>query len=178
MLMFGLGKITEHFGRRSEKDEPSTFVEQDRLVKQLKQFRARLVNCDDDDFVVRHRANDLDDVLRVFRRKAGSRLVEQINVRHPDHIETNVESFALATAQRLLDRGADHGIAAFAESELDQFRFQSAHSIAPGQMRRTNRSRKLQILADGQMLVERVLLRNVTDVFLELVEVGIKRAAI
>src|SRR6266404_7448207 len=45
-------------------------------------------------------------------------------------------------------------------------------------MRRTNRGRELQILADGQMLVERVFLRNVADVFFELVQVRIERTAI
>src|SRR5438477_6604269 len=41
-------------------------------------------------------------------------------------------------------------------------------------MRRANRGRELQILADGQVFIERVLLRNVTDVTLELIEIRIK----
>src|SRR2546430_10400742 len=45
-------------------------------------------------------------------------------------------------------------------------------------MRRANRGRELQIFADGQMFIERILLRNVTDVTLELIEVRIKRLVI
>ena len=70
MLMFRFGKIAQHVGRRAEENQPAAFVEQDRLVKHLEQLRARLVNRDDDDFVVRHAANDLDDVLGVFRGEA------------------------------------------------------------------------------------------------------------
>ena len=39
---------------------------------------------------------------------------------------------------------------------------------------RANRGRELQIFADGQMFIERVLLRNVTDVALQLIEIRIK----
>ena len=134
-------------------------------MKQLEQLRARLVDRDHDDFVVGHRSNNLDHVLGIFGGQTRRRLVEKINVRHPDHIEADVESLALATAQRLLDRSADDRIATFAQSKFDQFRFQSTHAIAPGKMRRTNRSRELEILTDRQMFIERVFLRNVADVF-------------
>src|SRR5450755_356806 len=42
-------------------------------------------------------------------------------------------------------------------------------------MRRTNCGRELQILADGQVLIERILLRDVTNVALEVVEVVVER---
>ena len=74
-------------------------------MKHLEKFRARLVNGDDDDFVVRHRANDLDDVLGIFRAQPRGRLVEKINVRRTDHVEADVEPLSLAAAQRFLDRG-------------------------------------------------------------------------
>src|SRR5437764_546136 len=41
-------------------------------------------------------------------------------------------------------------------------------------MRRANRGRELQIFADGQVLIESVFLRDVTDVALELIEIRIK----
>ena len=66
MLVFGFGEIAKHVGWRAEKDEAAAFVEQDRLVKHLKKFRARLVDRDDDDLVVRHAPNDFDDVLGIF----------------------------------------------------------------------------------------------------------------
>ena len=67
MLMFRFGKIAQHVRRRSEKNQAPAFVEQDRLVKHLKNFRAWLVNRDDDDFVVRQPSNDFHDVLGIFR---------------------------------------------------------------------------------------------------------------
>ena len=42
-------------------------------------------------------------------------------------------------------------------------------------MRRANRGGELQVFADRQVLVERVVLRNVTDVALEVVEVLVER---
>ena len=84
---------------RSEKDEASAFVEQDCLVKHLKNFRARLMNGDNDDLVVREASNNFHDVLGILRGQAGSRLVEQINVRHPEHIEADVQAFPLAAAE-------------------------------------------------------------------------------
>src|SRR5215510_3399554 len=114
MLMFRLGEIAKHVGWRAEKDEAAAFVEQDRLVEHLENFRARLVNRDDDDFVVRHAPNNFDYVLGVFGRKTGGWFVKKINVRHPDHIETDVEPFPLAAAQGFFLGTADDRIAAFA----------------------------------------------------------------
>src|SRR5437868_11846009 len=110
MLMLGFGEIAQHFGRRSEKDESAALIEQNRLVKHLEKFRARLMDRDHDDLVVGHAPNDLDHVLGVFRRQTGSWLIEKINVRHPDHIEPDVEPFALAAAQRLFDGATNYSI--------------------------------------------------------------------
>ncbi len=66
MLMFCFGEIAKHVGRRPEKHETSAFVEQDRLMEHLKNLRARLMNRDNNDFVVRHAPNDFHDVLGVL----------------------------------------------------------------------------------------------------------------
>src|SRR4026207_56244 len=66
MLVFCFCEIAKHVRWRAEKDEASTFVEQDRLVKHLENFRAGLVNRDNDDLVVRHAPNNFHDVLGVF----------------------------------------------------------------------------------------------------------------
>src|SRR5437879_9682802 len=52
MLMFSFGEIPKHVGRRSEKDEPPTFVQEDRLVKNVENFGARLVNREAGECVV------------------------------------------------------------------------------------------------------------------------------
>ena len=62
---------------------------------------------DDDDFVVRHRADDLDDVLGVLRGKAGGWLVKEVNVGRADHVEPDVEPFPFAAAERFFHRAAD-----------------------------------------------------------------------
>ena len=45
-------------------------------------------------------------------------------------------------------------------------------------MRRTNRRSELQVLSDCEVLVKSILLRNVTDVALEPVEVFVERPII
>src|SRR4029434_3393740 len=45
-------------------------------------------------------------------------------------------------------------------------------------MRCTDRSRELQILTNGEVLVERVLLRHVTDVLLQNVKVSVERLSV
>src|SRR4030095_12481180 len=66
MLVFCFCEIAKHVRWSAEKEEASAFVEQDRLVKHLENFRAGLVNRDDDDLVVRHAPNNFHDVLGVF----------------------------------------------------------------------------------------------------------------
>ena len=50
--------------------------------------------------------------------------------------------------------------------------------IAPGEMWGADRGGELQVFADRQVLIESVVLRDVTDVTLERVEILIKRLAI
>ena len=56
------------------------------------------MNGNNDDFVVRHRTNDFHDVLRIFGAQARGRFVKKINIRRPDHVETDVESFSFAAS--------------------------------------------------------------------------------
>ena len=56
--MFRLGEIPQGVGRRAEKHEPPTLVEQDHFLKHLENLRTRLVDGNDDDFVVRHAGAD------------------------------------------------------------------------------------------------------------------------
>src|SRR5438094_10203381 len=66
MLMFRLSEIAKHVGRCSEKHEAPTFVQQDRLMKHLENFRAGLMNRDNDDFVVRHAPDNFYDVIGIL----------------------------------------------------------------------------------------------------------------
>ena len=85
---------------------------------------------DDDDLIVRHAANDLDDVLGILRGKARGRFVEKVNIRQANHIQADVKTFAFAAAQRFFRRAAHHGVATLAQAKLHQFSFQAAHAIA------------------------------------------------
>ena len=49
-------------------------------------------------FARREPADDLDDVLRILRRKSRGRLIEKVNVRRANHIEADVEPFPFAAA--------------------------------------------------------------------------------
>src|SRR5205807_9524363 len=83
MLMLRLRKIAQHVRRRSEKDKASAFVEQDRFVKHLENFRAWLVNSDNDDLVVRHAPNDFHDVLGVLEERAEGGSVDRLKFGNP-----------------------------------------------------------------------------------------------
>ena len=87
-------------------------------------------------------------------------------------------AFPLAAAQRFALRAAHHCVPAFAEAELDQLCLQTPGTIALREVRGSDRRRKQEVLADGEMLVESVLLRHVTDVVLENVEVRKKRLSV
>ena len=78
LLVLRGGEVGEHLARRAVEDHAPAFVQQQRLGKHLEQLRGRLMDRDEDDLVVRHRANDLDDVLAVLRAQAAGRLVEEI----------------------------------------------------------------------------------------------------
>src|SRR4029077_15489395 len=45
-------------------------------------------------------------------------------------------------------------------------------------MRRANRCRKQQVFADGEMFVERVLLRHITDIVFQSVEILVERLSV
>src|SRR4029453_1335396 len=133
-------------------------------MEHLEEFGTRLVNGDKNDLVVRHPTDDFHDVLGILRGEARSWFVEKVNVGHPDHIQPDVEAFAFAAAQYFPLSAADALAAPFGQAKLDEFCVQAAGAIAPREVRRTNRSRKQQIFPDGEMLIESVFLRHVTDV--------------
>ena len=58
------------------------------------------------------------------------------------------------------------------------FAFEPPRPVAPREMRRANRGRELEVFADRQMLVEGVLLRDVTEVTFERVEILVERLAV
>ena len=113
-----------------------------------------------------------------FEDKPGGRLVEEVNVGRADHIEADVEAFAFAAAERLFHRAADDAVAPFAQAELDQFAFEAPRPIASREVRGADRGGELEIFPDRQVLIESVVLRDVTDVALERVEVVVKRLAV
>ena len=113
-----------------------------------------------------------------FEDKPGGRLVKEVNVGRADHIEADVETFPLASAERLFHRAADDAVAPFAQAELDQFAFEAPGPVASREVRGADRGGKLEIFPDRQVFIESVVLWNVTDVTLERVEVVIKRLAV
>ena len=58
--------------------------------------------------------------------------------RRADHIEADVEPFALAAAERLFHRAADDAVAPLVQAELDELAFDAAGAVAPGKMRRAD----------------------------------------
>ena len=171
LLVLRFGEVGQHFVRRAEEHHASAPVEEHGLVEHLENFRARLVDGDDDDFVVRHGPDDFHDVLGVLRRQTRGRFVEKVDVGRTDHIESDVEPFAFPAAQRFAVVGADHAVAALVEAEFGQLAVDAAASFASRKVRGADGRGELEIFTDGQVFVESVELRDVGDVLLERVEI-------
>src|SRR5205085_10088382 len=93
-------------------------------------------------------------------------------------IETDVEPFALAAAERLFDRAPDDAVAALVQAELDELAFETSGQVAPGKVGSSDRGGELQIFANREVLIEGVFLGDVTDIALEQIEILVKRPVV
>ena len=130
------------------------------------------------DLVVRHVPDDLHDVLGVLRAEATRRLVKKVNVGRADHIQADIQPLALAAAQDFLGGRADDGTPAFIEPKLGKFPIDAADALAPTQMRSADGGGEVEVFLDRQVLIERIVLRDVGDIFSERFVVGVKREVI
>ena len=130
------------------------------------------------DLVVRHVPDDLHDVLGVLRAEAARRLVKKVNVGRADHIEADIQPLALAAAQDFLGGRADDGTPALIQPKLGEFSINAADALAPTQMRSADGGGEVEVFLDRQVLIERVVLRDVGDIFPERFVVGVKREVI
>ena len=178
LLVLRLREVGEHFGRRAEEDEPPPLVEQEGLVEHLEDLRGRLVDRDEDDLVVRHAPDDLDDMLRVLGGETTRRLVKEVDVGSADHVEADVEALALAAAEDLAVRSPDDLAAALVEPQLGQLAVDAALAFAAGEVGGADRGREAQVLLDGELFVEGVVLRDVGDVLEEGVEIPVEGALV
>ena len=133
---------------------------------------------DEHDLVVRHPSDDLDDMLGILRRKAARGFVEQIDVRRADHVQADVQPLSLAAGKRLLVRRSNHEVAALVQAKFSKFAVDAAQSFAAGKMRRAEGRGEVQIFLDGEVFVERVVLRNVGDVFAQRFAIRVERAPV
>ena len=170
----GLREVAHHLVRRPVEDELAAAIEQHGFVEKMEQPRARLMDDDEDDLVVRKAADDVDDVLAVLRADAAGRFVEQENVRRADHIEADIQSLPLAAGERLLFRRTDDDIAPLAEAEFDHLAFDPPRAVAAAEMGGADGCGVVEIFLDGQVVVERVILRDVGDEAFELFEVAVE----
>ena len=178
LLVLRFGEIFQHLVRRSEKHEFAAPVEQDGLVKHLEDFGRRLVDRHQHDLIVRHPADDLDDVLGILGRKPAGRLIEEKDVRRADHVETDVESLAFAAAQCLFVGVSNDKIPAFIESELGQFAVDPAEAFPAREVGGPDRGGEVEVFLDREVFVERVVLGDVGHVFPQRIVIGVERPVI
>ena len=133
---------------------------------------------DEDDLVVSDATDDFDDVLAVLAAEAAGGFVEKENVGARNHIEADVQAFAFTAGECLFFCGADDDVAALGESEFHEAAVHAALAVVEAEVRRANRSGVGEVFFDGEVIVERVVLRDVGDEAFEFVEVFVKLLAV
>ena len=117
-------------------------------------------------------------MLGILRRQPARRLVEEIDIRGADHVQTDVQPLSLATGKGLFVRLPDDVVASLVETKLRQLAIDAAQAIPAGKVRRAKGRGEVQIFLDGEVFVERVMLGDVSDVFAQGVPIGVKRTAV
>ncbi len=157
-------------GRRhvAEERHPAAAIEQQHLVEQLEQLRARLVRDDEENAAVQRSIfQHFDHVERVARGESRGRFVEQEDFVVAQQLESDVQPLALAAAQRLVERPAGAHVATLAQADFAQRL--AHHRLDP--VRRLGRHAQprgvFEVLADRQVLEKQIVLRHEADARLE-----------
>ena len=130
LFVLGFREVGQHLGRRSEEDQLPSLVEEEGFLEHLEDLRGGLVDRHEDDLVVGHAADDLDDVLGILGREAAGRLVEEVDVGRADHVQADVETLALAPAEHLPLGSPDDLLAALVEAQLRKLAVDPALPLA------------------------------------------------
>ena len=117
-------------------------------------------------------------MLGILRGKPARRLVEKEDVRRADHVEADVQALALAAAQGLCAGASHHEIPALVEPEFGELAVDPAEAFPPREVGGADRRREIQVFLDREVLVKRVVLGDVGDVFPQRVVVGVERAVV
>ena len=164
LAVLGLGEVLQRLLRRAEEDQLAPAVQHDRFVEHLEDPRGGLVDRHEHDLVVRHVADDLHDVLGILGAEPARGLVEKVDVGRADHVESDVQPLALAAAENLAVRGADDRVAALVEPEFGELAVDPSHALPLAEVRGPDGGGEVQVLLDREVLVERVVLRDVGDI--------------
>ena len=178
LFLVGLAEVGEHLIGGAEEGEIAAFVEQDGFVEEPEKPRARLVDGDENDLVVRHPANDLDDVLGVLRRKPGGGLVHEVDVGDSHHVEPHVEAFALAAAQVFVLGVAGEAAAERGEAEFRELRIHAGVPLAAREVGGADRGGRGHVLAHGEQRVEGVVVGDERDERLQFLSVLVEAEAV
>ena len=113
-------------------------------------------------------------MLGILRGKPARRLVKKENVRRADHVEADVQALALAAAQGLFVGASDDEIPALVEPEFGELAVDPAEAFPAREVGGADRRREVQVFLDREVLVKRVVLGDVGDVFPQRVVVGVE----
>ena len=178
LFMFSLGKVAEHFARGAVEHQFAALVQEQRLGEHLEELRVGLVNGHQHYLVVRHRADDFDDVLAVLGTQATGGLVKQEHVRRADHVQADVQPLAFPAGEPFFSGTAHDRVPPFAQPEFHQFALDPAGSFPAGEVRGPNRCGKKQVLLDGELLIKGIVLRDVRNEAFERVHVLVERLTV
>ena len=135
-------------------------IQQERFVKELEEAGAGLVDTDDDDLVVRQPTNQLQHVLGILGGQSRGRLIEEVDVGNPDHVQPRVEPLALATGEDFDLVVPGFLVPHFAQPQLGQLGVGPPFPIGIPEIRRPDRGRQIKVFLHREQGLDRFLVGN------------------
>ncbi len=159
----GFAEIADHSRCRADVGEAPAAIEQEDLVKQAQHGGAGPVQRCDDDFLPGQRTQCFRDVFGVLRRQAGDGFVEQENLGAAAEVECQIQAAAFAAGEGFFARRAHSAAGEGLQSEFRENAVHATFVLGERERRAADGDGMAQVFADGELRVERLLLRHVGD---------------
>ena len=148
-------------------------VHQQQTVEQFEDLRAGLVDHHEDDPALqRELLQQVHDVLAVAAAEAARGLVHEEHAGFTDELQRNVEAFALAAADGLLQRAADLQVLRFVEAQGLQQAHHALADLLVGLIAEAELGVEEEVLINGELLDEQVVLAHVADHAADAIAIG------
>ena len=141
----------------------AALVEKPQAVEEFIYIARRLVDVHHDEFAfVRLLLQEIDYLLCVGGRQAGSGLVEKEDDRLADELEGDVQTLALTAGDGFLQRGAYFQVTRLQQVELAKHLCHTLLKLRSGHAVETQAGGEIEILVNRQFFYQKVVLRDET----------------